>query len=293
MASLSGRPVMNDRIVIAPLLLLFWFAAICSAVAQTAITYQGQIQADGVPYSGPAELIFALYDHVESGDQVAGPLVESEVPVVDGLFQVELDFGAVYATGPLYLQISLDGQPLSPRQAITTVPVAVHALGVELQGGDGIQVTGNTLSLGPCPAGQIWVSTGTGWNCAANEDQGGSPAYLHASPDESQDADMDISGDATIGGTLRAESVRAVTSFDEALPPSAYPTGVSWQTGQGANAPVNSACQDGIVQTMFFNVCRVAQICLERGGLKRFRHPPSPCNIEAWGDWTDLQNVSP
>jgi hypothetical protein len=49
--------------------------------------------------------------------------------VQDGLFQVELDFGAgAFGADPRWLEIVVDGTALSPRQAINPAPVALYSL---------------------------------------------------------------------------------------------------------------------------------------------------------------------
>lgn len=91
----------------------------------TALTYQGQLQDAGTPHDGIVDLTFRLYDAETGGDQV-GPAVErKDVNVDDGLFQVELDFGAVYG-GPRWLEIEVDGSQVLPRQRLTHVPTAIR-----------------------------------------------------------------------------------------------------------------------------------------------------------------------
>jgi hypothetical protein len=62
--------------------------------AATTMTYKGQLQHGGQLYSEPVDLVFELYDSDENGMLIAGPLLEEGVDVSDGLFQVDLDFGA-------------------------------------------------------------------------------------------------------------------------------------------------------------------------------------------------------
>ena len=102
------------------------------------ISYQGHLMNGGVPVTGIVPMTFRLVD--EQGGCCWGSLT-MEVSVSEGLFQVELDFsedeGGGYWTipfeeEPLWLEVIVDGQVLSPRQRISAVPVALRALTFDL-----------------------------------------------------------------------------------------------------------------------------------------------------------------
>ncbi|MEM1081209.1 MAG: collagen-like protein [Pseudomonadota bacterium] len=96
---------------------------------QTAITYQGQLQQSGVPFDGAADLEFTIWDAPVGGLIISGPIVISGVIVEEGLFQVELDFGqGTFGPTVRYLEISVDGTALDPRQVIQPAPMALFAL---------------------------------------------------------------------------------------------------------------------------------------------------------------------
>jgi hypothetical protein len=103
-----------------------------AVAAQTAqlpdFTYQGRLVQNGQPANGAHDLTFALYDDAAAGTMVGTPQSEPQFPVVDGLFTVSLAFPGVFTGNQLWLEVSVDGQPLSPRQAIATTPVAQYAL---------------------------------------------------------------------------------------------------------------------------------------------------------------------
>lgn len=108
-------------------------AGLISAQAPAApITYQGQLQQSGGPHTGTLEMTFSLWNAETAGTQM-GPILVQDVTVTDGLFQAELDFGAVFDAGTLWLEIAVAGELLTPRQQVTAAPVAIHAL----SGGDG------------------------------------------------------------------------------------------------------------------------------------------------------------
>lgn len=107
------------------------------AVAQpiTSITYQGQLQESSGLHDGSPDMEFRLFDSLTLGNQIGVTVDLSAVPVTDGLFQVELDFvqGAVesldeiFDGSPRFLQIRVNNELLSPRQAIASTPYAMHA----------------------------------------------------------------------------------------------------------------------------------------------------------------------
>ena len=99
-----------------------------TALADTTITYQGQLKdADGA-VSATLGMSFALYDAVGGGNRVGNAVAVPSVAVSDGLFQVELDFGDVFDGSPLWLSVTVEGSELSPRQRLGAAPVAVFAL---------------------------------------------------------------------------------------------------------------------------------------------------------------------
>jgi len=125
------------------LLIIVMAAGLMGPLAAETITYQGQLQDDDGPYTGTPGMEFRLFDSLEGGNQVGGEIVLSAVPVTDGLFQVDLDFGSVYDAGPVYLEVTVAGSTLEPRQTITAAPIAVHALtagGDELWTEDGSDI---------------------------------------------------------------------------------------------------------------------------------------------------------
>jgi len=93
------------------------------------ITYQGQLRNAGDAYTGFADLEFRLYDQLSGGVQVGSTVSRPGWPLEDGLFQVELDFGAgVFDGTDRYIEVRVDGTPLLPRQPLNAVPVAAFAL---------------------------------------------------------------------------------------------------------------------------------------------------------------------
>lgn len=98
-------------------------------IAQLAdFTYQGRLQQDGHPANGAYDLGFALYDAAERGNRIGDEQTEAQFPVSDGVFTVDLSFPAAFDGQQRWLEVRVNGQPLSPRQAVSTTPVAQYAL---------------------------------------------------------------------------------------------------------------------------------------------------------------------
>lgn len=109
------------------LIALLWLPVLVQA--DTGFTYQGQLQQGGVPYTGNQTLRFRLYDSLDGSIEVATMVEVGDVEVVEGLFQVDLDFGPdVFDGQSRYIEVEVDGQFLHPRQAVSPSPVALYAL---------------------------------------------------------------------------------------------------------------------------------------------------------------------
>ena len=113
---------------------------VTTAQTSTAITYQGQLQDGGGPFDGTPGMEFRLYDSLTDGNQIGNAEFFSGVPVEDGLFQVELDFGAgAFDGSERYLEIEVAGTTLEPRQRVASMPVAQFALDGKMIGPQGPQ----------------------------------------------------------------------------------------------------------------------------------------------------------
>jgi hypothetical protein len=116
----------------------------------TTVNYQGRLaDSGGTPLDGSYGMSFALYDAVADGSMVWGPENHTAVPVSDGLFSVGLGSqtsGGIPTNvwdGDRYLEITVGGETLSPRELIRSVPIAGMALTVP----DGT-ITSRHIALG-------------------------------------------------------------------------------------------------------------------------------------------------
>lgn len=125
----------NPKTLLAGILTLL---SICLTVAEpmgTVFTYQGRLSENGTPANGTYEMTFALFDDANEGTQVGAALTNSVVPVNNGFFAIELDFGDGAFNGEArWLQIEVRSNglavpftPLTPRQALTPTPYALQA----------------------------------------------------------------------------------------------------------------------------------------------------------------------
>ena len=134
---------------------------------------------------------FKLFDSADfvTGNQVGATVTNLSVEVTNGVFAVQLDFGASVFDGSLrFLEISIRpaGSPgaftvLSPRQPVTSAPYAIRS-----------ETATNASQLGGiAPAG-----------------------FIQNSSSQQASTNFNISGSGTIGGTLSASTVNATTQYN-------------------------------------------------------------------------------
>lgn len=126
---------MKDLILSIGILVLF---GISTGFAQTsALTYQGKLADSAVAANGAYDLTFKLYDTLVNGTQIGPDITRDDVSVSDGIFTVDLDFGAAaFANGGArFLQIEVRPgassgtfTPLVPRQPVTSAPYSVKTI---------------------------------------------------------------------------------------------------------------------------------------------------------------------
>lgn len=102
------------------------------------VNYQGMIKTSaGVPVAGTVALQFTLYNAPSGGTMVWGELQDS-VQLKNGIYNVLLGSGTLLPGSPplradlfsntnLWLQVTVNGEPLAPRDQLTSVPYALKA----------------------------------------------------------------------------------------------------------------------------------------------------------------------
>ncbi len=117
---------------------------VATATAQTplgtAFTYQGRLNDAGSPASGTYDLRFVLYDSLVGGAPQGSPDCADNISVIDGLFTLDLDFGAQFTGQERFLEIEVRADTglncgnatgfvtLGPRQALSGTPNALFSL---------------------------------------------------------------------------------------------------------------------------------------------------------------------
>lgn len=191
---------MNRYVVMLGVLL----ASLASAQVSERLGYSGRlVKANGAPETGTVSLTFSVYDSASGGSQL---WTEQQTVMLsaDGLYATTLGASTAIpasvfdgsTAGSRYLEVSVNGSPLVPRQAINSVPWAltaksvkggtVDATGIKVnsqdllvngrlspsfgyQAGNGITIdSNNSISLPSCAAGQVLVwNSSNQWACGS------------------------------------------------------------------------------------------------------------------------------
>ncbi|HKQ53844.1 MAG TPA: tail fiber domain-containing protein, partial [Pyrinomonadaceae bacterium] len=223
-----------------------------TALAQgNAFTYQGRLTDDGTPSNGSYELEFKLYDAAGGGTQQPQPSPVTlqftgaqAVSVVNGLFTVQLDFGAgAFPGAARYLEVGVrkagdnSFTTLSPRQPISSTPYAIRsasaATATDFSGSLAGDVTGTQAAT---------VVNSVGGQSAANVASGASAA--NAATDANTAGaivERDTSGNfsaGTITAALNGNASTATTADTATTATTA--SGVSATAGDSVVAAVNA-----------------------------------------------------
>ena len=161
----------------------------------SAFTYQGRLQDGGANANGAYDFQFTLWDSLSGGTQQPQPspttVTRSGIAVVNGVFTVQIDFGAsAFPGGDRFLETSVRAVGggaftlLSPRQAVTSTPYAIRST--------------SAASVDSVPVGAIPPGNGN---------------YIQNSTGQQANSNFNISGNGTAGGTLSGNIVSA-TQFN-------------------------------------------------------------------------------
>lgn len=136
-------------------------------------TYQGRLQSGGVPADGEFPMLFKLWDAETNGNQVGPTLTfdgaggnPAPISVADGLFTVSLDFGGgAFGAGARWLEVTVDGVPLTPRQELTAAPHALFSAAPWISSGSTLSYSAGNVGLGtagsPTARLQVFDSAGS------------------------------------------------------------------------------------------------------------------------------------
>jgi hypothetical protein len=221
------------------LLALCISSAAAAVFAQgTAFTYQGRLQEGGSSATGNYDFQFTLWDALSGGTQQPQPspvtVTRSGVAVANGVFTVQLDFGAsAFPSADRFLEIGVRPYGggaytlLSPRQPIGSMPYAIRALNTtaadslssacsncvqstQINSVAGTKVVGivanatdatNASQLGGVPANN-YVLTSDSRLSDSRPPAPGSSNYIQNTTSTQASSSFNVSGDSNVNGTL-------------------------------------------------------------------------------------------
>ncbi len=125
----------NSLMIIVGTLLTFQ-PSISAAPLGTTVTYQGRLEDGGTLATGTYDFRFSLFNTERLGSQFGNSVVTEDITVANGVFAVNLDFGATVFDGTAYwFEIAVRPGAstgaftvLEPRQPLTATPYAIYAL---------------------------------------------------------------------------------------------------------------------------------------------------------------------
>ena len=194
--------------------LTFGILLACGAVsinAQTsAFTYQGNLTDSSMSANGVYDFQFQLYNTL--GNPSGAAINVDDVTVTNGVFTVQLDFGAGAFQQVLLTSRSMEIRvrpgtstgaytALAPRQAFTAAPIAIAATKAETAG---VATTANNANaLGGTAANQF-VQTNDARLTDSRTPTAGSSSYIqnNATATAQPSTNFNISGNGKIGNTL-------------------------------------------------------------------------------------------
>jgi hypothetical protein len=137
------------------------------------VSFAARLTEVGAPMTGAHDFDFALWTQPTGGAMLWGESLAG-VQVNGGFVDVELgtigSLAGVFSGAVLYLEVTVDGTPLSPRVTIDSAPYAINAGALDGVDADGWQ----KRVASPCPAGEAMtgISAAGVPSCAAVPTQG-------------------------------------------------------------------------------------------------------------------------
>jgi len=136
---------------------------IALAAIPTSITYQGTLKEKGLPATGTKSVLFRITS--QDGTQVYWSSPQTTVSVVNGLFSAQISpTGVDWQNVTPYLEVSVEGQLLLPREPVNATVYAVISSSVA---DNAIKPSNIVPGFGLVPSGMIAMfatSCPPGWN---------------------------------------------------------------------------------------------------------------------------------
>lgn len=191
----------NNSVLIIVFLLSSIFMAVSTNAQTSSFVYQGKLQDGGVAANGTYQFQFKLYEVESGGNQIGLTLSDVTATVTNGIFAVQLNFGAgaFNSQNFRYLEIGVrlngNGQAyttLTPRQQITSTPYAIRALNA--QHADTAGIANDSTNLGGVPAAQYVITTDPRMSDDRNP-LPGSANYIQNTSSQQTNSNFNISGE--------------------------------------------------------------------------------------------------
>jgi hypothetical protein len=126
--------------------------------------FQGNLFTEGTPVNDTVDAEFTFYN-AASGGSIQGAPITQTVEVANGYFGTRFsqsDISGVDFTQALWVEVKINGNTLSPRSAINSVPVANNALGVlSYASAPTVGIAGSLYYDNGDE--QLYISNGTSW----------------------------------------------------------------------------------------------------------------------------------
>lgn len=196
---------MRNKFTILAILAVFALSISISAQTTT-FTYQGRLNDSAMAANGTYDLNFALFDAQAGGAQIGTTQTRPAVSVSNGIFTVELDFGAnAFPGANRFLEIAVKRSTdagfttLTPRQQITSSPYSIRSLSAA--------AADNAAQLGGTNASEF-VQTTDSRLSDSRTPTAGSNNYIQNTATQQAGARFNI------GGTGTANIINATTQYN-------------------------------------------------------------------------------
>ncbi|MFA7009470.1 MAG: hypothetical protein WC204_11485 [Elusimicrobiales bacterium] len=171
-------------------------------------TYQGNLRQAGFLVNGQRSMVFRLYNSSTSGTELWKTDPPVNVSISTGVFRVTLEpVIADWQSGNLWLELEIDGHPMSPREELTSSPYSINTLMFS-----GKRYTTAVSSPTPVAQGDLWYDSAAKivnfWNGAAwTPTSGTGLPGRHAATHSGSGSDPILSlGAHTVTGALTLEA---------------------------------------------------------------------------------------
>jgi len=141
------------------LLMLGLIPQIAWAEVPNVINYQGYLtDSSGSPLKGTVNVTLTFWDAPTGGNTLGSPKSYPNVEVNNGVLSQNVDVSDITFDNPVYVETTVNGETLTPRQLVTSVPSAHFAKQAEQDQ--------DTLAGLNCAKDQIAKWNGSAWVCA-------------------------------------------------------------------------------------------------------------------------------